>query len=516
MAAQGRSRKETNRRLRRCHRRRTTTCRHRARRRDRRLPLPWSRISLVQSTRCRRRCRRLRPPSPPPPPEGCATSPPPPRTLLFLPSLPFPFPFLGYPFPYFFPTYPVSPAFSLHANPFPDLPTPGQSSSRFLPQPPQNPDSPQPPSSPSPARESPNAGSCTPYNSILTLGLPPILRRFSLSLRLPTPAGKVNRPHPSISFPHHCPPPANSQIPSQPTDSQLLCSQPAIPQKLPPHSNSCSIFREFKIWNRLGSPRLARFPHHPTSDPIGFAAGYDRKSSSYLPLLSIPPTFAERLPICVLPSLAGHVPNPLSSDPKSYPTPGVRSFPLQPTVLTVDSSSSTDLHRPAEPLCPPTSRHRDSPAPPLADLLENSTRNQAAGRPDIIPDPPLESRACASVVISRHEAPSLPAPGQLAGLVFVIPPTRRGLTRGRNPAATSLPSVRLTSADRLFRARETSIFTIDRARAPQVRHTFPFTLRWSLYFFQYLPHRLRRHRDLVQVECLDDLIGFRSWSNPSG
>ena len=49
------------------------------RRRDRRLPLPWSRISSVQSTRRRRR-RRHRPP-PLPPPESCSTFPPPPRTI---------------------------------------------------------------------------------------------------------------------------------------------------------------------------------------------------------------------------------------------------------------------------------------------------------------------------------------------------------------------------------------------------------------------------------------------------
>ena len=60
VAAQGRSRKETNRRL----RRRTFTCRRCARRRDRRLPLPWSRISSVQSTR-RRHCRRRKAAPPP-------------------------------------------------------------------------------------------------------------------------------------------------------------------------------------------------------------------------------------------------------------------------------------------------------------------------------------------------------------------------------------------------------------------------------------------------------------------
>ena len=70
MAAQGRSRKETNRRLRR-HRRRTTTCRRRARR----LPLPCSLFINVQpscSRRHRRRHQIASPPSPPiiPPPRA--------------------------------------------------------------------------------------------------------------------------------------------------------------------------------------------------------------------------------------------------------------------------------------------------------------------------------------------------------------------------------------------------------------------------------------------------------------
>ena len=75
MAAQGRSRKETNRRLRRRHRRRTSSCRRRARRRDRRLPLPWSLVINVLPSDCRRRRRRRRHRSPPPPPERSTTIP---------------------------------------------------------------------------------------------------------------------------------------------------------------------------------------------------------------------------------------------------------------------------------------------------------------------------------------------------------------------------------------------------------------------------------------------------------
>ena len=63
VAAQGGSRKETNRRR---HCRRTTTCRLCARRRDRRLPLPWSLVINVLPSCRRRRRRRLRPPPPPP------------------------------------------------------------------------------------------------------------------------------------------------------------------------------------------------------------------------------------------------------------------------------------------------------------------------------------------------------------------------------------------------------------------------------------------------------------------
>ena len=75
MAAQGRTRKETNHRLR---RRRTTTCRRCARRRDSCLPLPCPRVICMQPSRRRRCCRRLKPLLPP---DRCTAIPsPPPRT----------------------------------------------------------------------------------------------------------------------------------------------------------------------------------------------------------------------------------------------------------------------------------------------------------------------------------------------------------------------------------------------------------------------------------------------------
>ena len=84
MAAQGRTRRETNRRHR--HRRRTTTCCRRARCRGRRLPLPCSPVITVQPSSRRRRCRRLRPP----PPDRRTSTPPFPsgQDLSTLPPLP--------------------------------------------------------------------------------------------------------------------------------------------------------------------------------------------------------------------------------------------------------------------------------------------------------------------------------------------------------------------------------------------------------------------------------------------
>ena len=64
MAAQGRTRKGTNRRLCCRHRRRTTMCRRCARRRDRRLPLPCLLVTCVLPS-SRRRRQIAAPPSPP-------------------------------------------------------------------------------------------------------------------------------------------------------------------------------------------------------------------------------------------------------------------------------------------------------------------------------------------------------------------------------------------------------------------------------------------------------------------
>ena len=86
VAAQGGTRRETNRRQRRRHRHRTTTCRRRARRRGRRLPLPCSLVFIVLPSGRRRRCRRLRPPLPPPPPDRSTTIPSPPPSPPPFPS----------------------------------------------------------------------------------------------------------------------------------------------------------------------------------------------------------------------------------------------------------------------------------------------------------------------------------------------------------------------------------------------------------------------------------------------
>ena len=148
---------------------------------------------------------------------------------------------------------------------------------------------------------------------------------------------------------------------------------------------------------------------------------------------------------------------------------------------------------------------------------------------------------CVTLSTPDTTAPSPPAPSQTAGLVFDNHPHALCVfTRGRgyrvllrelperssspsatshliivtHPAATTTPTGLLPAVHPCC-VRSTSRITTDRARAPQVRHTFPFNLR-QVYISFSVSRTVSTAIGFSISECLDDTDRIQIAVQPVG
>ena len=308
--------------------------------------------------------------------------------------------------------------------------------------------------------------------------------------------------------------------PFQPPRPPYLPPQP-IPSAAPspPHSPNTrhSTSRDLKFPPVFRFSRSQRFPRTAITS----------LSLSPLPRISLPWFLFTPIP-CIFPFLTStnakiptfHFPQTLVSStvpappsrPKSRfpvispPFAVITIFPDLPTLQTSVPSRNDSLPPYLHSATPPLPSWRlNFPIPPAAYLLhfKSLTRKRPDARRGILTQGaawrdagPITVRAYISWRDNWRRVARLPSRNLIWGcirlgcsptLTVVHPPVRqhsihigrlsRHVRKTNSIATTSLLPARLTTAELLCRARKASIVTTDQARAPQVRHTFPFNLR---------------------------------------